>query len=262
MPLVREGVWVEQAGWDDVPHLSESEKRRILASTPSYLHAARSRGEPTVGRGRIYPFDWADVIMPPTQIPKHWPRFYGLDVGWKITAAVFCARDPDTDLIYVYTEYYQGRKAPLFHAAALKQLGADWIPGVIDPAARASNQEDGSTLFDHYVRAGLKLSWSKDMKAIHGGIAKVTERLQTGRLKFNPMCTALKFEFEQYRMSDDPDEKTHKPVARHNHAMDSLRYAIMAGPDVEVTRARAERGSTDEKGRWRTYTPADARAGY
>jgi len=43
------------AGWDDVPHLSEQQKKLMLAETPPYLRDARSKGIPSLGAGAIYP---------------------------------------------------------------------------------------------------------------------------------------------------------------------------------------------------------------
>jgi hypothetical protein len=39
--------YLVQAGWDDVPHLDEQEKKRLLATTPAYQVLARTKGEPT-----------------------------------------------------------------------------------------------------------------------------------------------------------------------------------------------------------------------
>jgi phage terminase large subunit-like protein len=47
--------YVVQAGWKDVPHLDEEEKRKLVANTPPYQIKARTDGEPTLGAGAIYP---------------------------------------------------------------------------------------------------------------------------------------------------------------------------------------------------------------
>jgi phage terminase large subunit-like protein len=73
---------ITTVSWDDVPHLSIQMKEEMLAATPPALRDARSKGEPTVGSGRIYPVDVRTVIVEDFKLPKHWQRSYALDVGW------------------------------------------------------------------------------------------------------------------------------------------------------------------------------------
>jgi phage terminase large subunit-like protein len=86
--------WFIQAGWKDVPHLDETEKAAIKASTPLYQIQARMDGEPVLGAGAIYPIAEAELIVPTRPIPETWRRVYGMDIGWNRTAAVWAAEDP------------------------------------------------------------------------------------------------------------------------------------------------------------------------
>ena len=47
------------------------------------------------------------------------PRAYGLDVGWNKTAAIWGARNPETGVIYLYSEYYRGQAEPQVHVEAI-----------------------------------------------------------------------------------------------------------------------------------------------
>ena len=53
-----------------------------------------------------------DILIADFEIPKHWKRSYGMDVGWKSTAVVWGALDPETNSIYVYAEYKRGNVEP------------------------------------------------------------------------------------------------------------------------------------------------------
>src|SRR5262249_21120253 len=86
--------YVVQAGWKDVPHLDEEEKRKLVANTPPYQVRARTDGEPALGSGAIYPIDEAEITVPDRPIPDEWPRAFGMDVGWNRTAVVWGARTP------------------------------------------------------------------------------------------------------------------------------------------------------------------------
>ena len=51
-------------------------------------------------------------MVDPFELPLHWPRGYGLDVGWNRTAAIGGAHDRDTDVVYLWSEHYRGQAEP------------------------------------------------------------------------------------------------------------------------------------------------------
>ena len=211
---------VTKVAWKDVPHMTEEMKEQMLASTPPQLRLARSEGEPTVGSGLIYPLSRETYTIDDFQIPKHFTKLYGMDVGWNATSAVWGAWDRDNDVIYVYSEHKQGQAEPLIHAAAIKARG-EWIHGDIDPAARGRSQIDGEQLFMLYRKAGLKISPANN--AVESGIYKVWERLSTGRLKIFKSCTMLLSELSKYHRDDKG-----KIVKRDDHLLDAMRYMVSA----------------------------------
>ncbi len=87
MPEISASKYLVNASWKDVPHIDEKTQAELLAATPPYLRDARSKGEPSLGAGAIYPVELSEVLVDPFQIPPHWPRCYALDVGWNRTAA-------------------------------------------------------------------------------------------------------------------------------------------------------------------------------
>jgi len=101
-----ESKFFVQATWDDVPHLDDQAKQALLASIPTYQREARSKGVPQLGSGAIYQIPEADIVVPDFALPDYWPRAYGLDVGWKKTAANWGARDDETGIVYLYSEHY------------------------------------------------------------------------------------------------------------------------------------------------------------
>jgi phage terminase large subunit-like protein len=141
-----------QCTWDQAPHLSPAAREELWKSIPSYQRDARTRGIPQLGSDAIYKFADEDILVSPFPIPDFWPRCYGLDVGWNKTAAIWGARNPETGVLYLYSEYYRGQAEPQVHVEAIKQHGP-WIPGVIDPAARGRSQKDGSQLLELYKNA-------------------------------------------------------------------------------------------------------------
>lgn len=209
------------AGWDDVPHLSATQKARMLANCEVHLREARSKGIPSIGSGAIYPVSEDQIVVDDFALPAHWPRVYGLDVGWNCTAAVFGAIDRETDVLYLYSEHYQGQQEPSTHVAGIRGRG-EWINGVIDPASRGRSQKDGQQLLQIYRDLGLKLLLADN--SVESGLFAVHQRLATGRLKvFRSMKNWLS-EYRIYRR----DDKGHI-VKVKDHAMDATRYLVVTG---------------------------------
>jgi phage terminase large subunit-like protein len=214
---------VVSATWDDVPHLTQQAKDEMWAGIPPFQRNARSKGLPQIGAGLIYPVPEDVVTCEPFDIPKHWPRSYGLDVGWNKTAALFGAIDRETDIGYVYSEHYQGEVEPAVHVAAIKARGR--LPGAIDPAANGRSQMDGRKLIQEYQEQGLELVEAAN--AVEAGLFATWERFSTGRLKVFRTCQNLLSELRLYRR----DEKG-KVVKERDHACDALRYWVMTGIDI------------------------------
>lgn len=223
---------VIMAGWDDVPHLSESDKAEMLKSLPPHQRDSRTKGIPSLGSGAIYPVAEDEIKVVPFLIPAFWPRSYGLDVGWNKTAAVWGAQDPDSKTWYLYSEHYKGEAEPSNHATAIKARG-DWIVGAIDPASRGRSQKDGDNLFESYTQLGLKLA--KANNTVESGLYDVFELLSTGQLK---VFSTLQNWFKEYRLYRR-DEKGHV-VKKDDHLMDATRYFITTGRTIAATKPMAD----------------------
>jgi phage terminase large subunit-like protein len=217
------GKFVVQATWYDVPHLSDAAKSELLASIPPYQREARSKGVPQLGSGAIYQVPESDIVVSDFAIPDYFPRAYGFDVGWNRTAAIWGARDNESGVIYLYSEHYMGQAEPILHAQAIKSRG-DWIPGVIDPAARGRSQVDGSKLIEIYWQCGLKLEPA--INAVEAGIYEVWQLLTSGKLKVFRSLGNWLSEFRLYQRDQDG-----KIVKQNDHLLDATRYLIMSGRD-------------------------------
>ena len=215
------GKFVVQATWDDVPHLTPEAKAELLASIPPYQREARSKGVPQLGSGAIYQVPESDIVVADFAIPDHFPRVFGLDVGWNRTAAVWGARDNDSGVIYLYSEHYMGQQQPILHAQAIKGRGA-WIPGVIDPAARGRSQMDGQALINIYRECGLHLVDADN--SVEAGIYQVWQLMSAGKLKVFRSLGNWLSEFRLYQRDKDG-----KIVKQNDHLMDATRYLIMSG---------------------------------
>lgn len=225
--------YVAHITWDNAPHLSEEEKKYQWNSCPPYLRNARSKGIPAAGLAQVYPIDLDDIFIKPFDIPLAWPRCAGLDVGWNRTAAVWGAIDPNTDVMYVYSEYTRGQCEPIIHAKALKDRETidgikpfrSWIPVAIDPAARGSSQIDGMKIFELYEDQDLYLV--KAVNAVDAGIYTCFQRMSGGKTKFFDTLQGCRSEMSgyQYKTNGAIDKKD-------DHLMDAYRYMEMTTRDM------------------------------
>lgn len=210
-----------QATWDDVPHITDEMKQELFASIPPYQRNARSKGIPQLGSGAIYHVPEDDIVVPDMPVPEHAPRVYGLDVGWNRTAAVWGWRNNETGVIYLYSEHYRGQAEPSVHVQGIMARG-EWIPGVIDPAARGRGQRDGKQLIEDYRGLGLDLEIAKN--AVESGIYEVLQLLSSGKLKVYKSLANWLMEYRIYQR-----DVNGKVIKANDHLMDATRYLILSG---------------------------------
>lgn len=212
------------AGWDDVPHLTEQQKKERLESTPPHLRDSRSKGIPSLGAGAIYDIPPEEIKIDPMPLPPWFRRVYAMDVGWNFTAVVWGAHDVDRDIVYIYDLYKASKAEPDLHAGAVNRRnpGGFKLPGVIDPASRGRSQHDGKQLLHLYRQCGLKIRPADN--AVEAGIDAVYNRLSTGRLKVFRDLTPWFDEYLLYRRNENG-----KIVKEHDHLMDATRYLILSG---------------------------------
>jgi phage terminase large subunit-like protein len=214
-----ESKWYCTATWDDVGHLDEKTKKELWDSVPIHEREARSKGIPTIGTGKIYPVDLGALLIDPFDLPKHWVKGYGMDVGWNRTAAIWGALDRDSDTLYLYSEHYVGQAEPAVHASSIKARGQ--MTGFIDPASRGRSQHDGEQLIELYRREGLTLMEADN--AVEAGIFDVHQRMTSGRLRVFKTLVNWQKEFGVYHRDEQG-----KVVKKNDHALDATRYLCRA----------------------------------
>jgi hypothetical protein len=159
------------------------------------------------------PFFVPDLSRPSGQRPD--PRFAhreavgGIDFGFRNPFAAVWGVHDRRDILWIIGEHYVARQTLAHHAAYLPKC----VRWYADPSGAAEIM--GLRLADYRVTPA-----NNSLKA---GIAAVTARLETGRLKvLAKSCPNLAAEAERYCYGPDGEE----PLDRHNHALAALRYLI------------------------------------
>ena len=74
--------FVTQMTIDDAEHYTPEQRAAIIASYPPHEREARVRGIPSMGSGRVFPIEEAQITCAPFALPPSWPQINGLDFGW------------------------------------------------------------------------------------------------------------------------------------------------------------------------------------
>lgn len=226
-----DGKWVSSAGMDDVKHLSPEKVEMILKSYPPFQRTARRFGLPTLEQGAIFPIEESNYVIEPFEIPKHWPKAYGFDVG-RNTGATWIALDRDSGTIYTYSEMFISEGLPSTHAQGIQARGK-WVKGAIDTASRGRSPTDGQNLYQQYIDLGLNIQNAD--KAVESGLYEMLELLSSGRLKVFNTCQFLLKEIRGYRRDDKG-----QIIKKNDHLCDAWRYAIFTRDRILQTEAEYE----------------------
>lgn len=211
---------------DEAPHFSDQQKKRIVSSYATHEVEARAKGIPVLGSGRVFVVSEEDVSEPATDLPDHWPRICGLDIGWDHpTAAVWLAWDRDTDTVHVYDAYRVREQTPIVHAAALKARG-DWVPVAWPADALQHEKGSGKQIAEQYREQGVAMvaepaRFVDGSVSVEAGVFAMLDRMKTGRLKVALHLADWWQEFALYHRKDG------QIVKERDDLLCATRYALM-----------------------------------
>jgi hypothetical protein len=212
------------------PRFPLEEYERAKASLPKWKFEMFYNGEFSRPAGLIYE-DFVDEyreagghLVKPFVLPKHWPRYVGIDFGAVHTALIWIAKDPDKEIYYVYRSTLDGNKTTNEHAAAALTLAKNenvvrWTGG-----ARSETQQRMDWNAAHVP---VQQSPIIDVEA---GIDRVIALFKGKRLFVFDTERGLIEELNTYsRELDDAGQPTEKIRNKETfHRLDGLRYDASA----------------------------------
>lgn len=235
-----DGIYMKGATWDDAPHLSEDEKKRLASSYREHEREARTKGVPMMGEGAIFPVSDEKITVDPFPIPAHFVRIKGCDFGFEHAGAGSeIAWDRGQDIIYVVDCYREkGQLAP-YHAAWFNKANK-WIPVSWPHDGMNTSKGGGPKVKEAYVNHGVNMlsksarypkSVGQDVEK--GGpqdqwpiIDEIRERMMTGRFKVFRNLSLWLEEKRSYHVKSGVDGKV-IIVDRRDDILKSTFYAVM-----------------------------------
>lgn len=198
-------------------------------------------------RDQPTPLDRALVHL---EIPRDWTRYMVVDPGHTVCAVLFAAVPPPhlADCVVLYDELYLPNCDPdvFGREVAAKASGCSFYAFLIDDRGSRVRLGTKMTVRQLYSTELAKrriesestgpgfLPGSDDVQA---GLSAVRlwlaprEEDGTPRLRYlRTRCRALRQEFGKYRKRCIAGTLQDKPIEKHNHQMDNLRYLAMYNP--------------------------------
>ncbi len=225
---------------DDALHYTQEQREAIIASYPAWEREARVKGIPSLGSGRVFPFEDSMIRCAPFEIPSHFARINGVDFGFDHPfAACHCAWDRDEDVWYVVRTYRsKGDSAPI-HVAAMRPWG-DWVPTAWPHDGLQHDKGSGAQLAEQYREQGANMlqdhaTHEAGGYGVEAGISEMSERMQTGRWKVFDGNEDWFGEFRLYHREDG------KIVKIRDDLLSASRYAMMMKRFASIAPVKAAR---------------------
>ena len=223
-------VWHIGASWDDAPHMSEDKKRQIMAQYPEHQKEARTKGVPMLGEGRVFRAAESSILVDPYEIPDHWARICGIDIGLAHPAAVaWWAWDRDTNKHVLYDCWRGTDVLTKDHAAVINARGS-WIPVSWPHDGEKRDPKSGVRFADIYRNDHdvNMLSKSARYKNDTGGsqaqwpvIEDIRTHMEAGLVEVFRTCRPWLEEYRSYHVKDG------QIVARKDDTLKASFYAWM-----------------------------------
>ena len=245
-------------GWDDVPHLTEQDKKELSAGLLPHEIEARRTGLPSMASGLIYPMDPKLLLVHPFDFESYDTGIIGLDVApVGVTAGSLLMHDYHSKITYMAKEHYAQRSVTAVHSMALKSRFGRY-PVRIDPSSKRGEKE-GSTIVEEY-RECLGEDWEVKFanNAVDDGIRKLYTAMMEGRFKVFSNCHNWIHEWQNYIWDEKKKDSEGHPMPRKkdDHMMDATRYGYM---DIAEAKPEDYRDRQNVQPAWK---PLDNITGY
>jgi phage terminase large subunit-like protein len=235
MEDLKPGQFFIQASWDDAPHLTESVKTQLLSVYNAEEREMRVKGRPFLGDGVCFPINPEKITIDPFEIPDHWLKIIGIDLGYDHPNGVACvALDVETDTYYLYDESSERKQNIPAHASAILHRGGGAIPVQFPhDAFKRDGAASGKEFINMYMEHGVNClpdpftnppspSGKNGGNSVEAGVFSMLILMQAGKFKVFSTCRKFLQEMSSYH------RKNGKIVDVRDDMVSATRYAVMS----------------------------------
>lgn len=226
LPDVAKWARVNFSAYDNIANLP-SEYIASLEALPVVMRERMLNGVWRDNSGAVYDeFDDDLHTLDPFEIPSDWRRIRSIDFGYTNPFVCLWGAIDGDGRLYIYREWYKSATRTKEHAETIKRLSAD--------------ERYFTTVADHDAgdRAELEANGIRTVAAsknVMQGIQSVKNRLAVAgdgkaRIFFFRNLKKLMSEMYDYKWapSNGVTNAKEEPLKLNDHAMDALRYMVMA----------------------------------
>lgn len=198
------------------------------------LRRALLKGDWDIFSGQVFT-EWERDLhtCDPFPIPNFWTKWLAYDWGYNTFAAcLWIARDPQSDRMYVYREYYPHAVAASVQAETINNLTGEEqiVTRWADPSLwkQHGNVETGESVAKIFEKAGLIFQPANNdrktgMNAVHEALALMPDALPKIRVFSSCVNTIRTLPALPY----DPNKPEDVDTRAEDHLYDCLRYALV-----------------------------------
>lgn len=238
-------LYLDSASWDEAPHITEDDIKRLLAGVPRYQWDMRRHGLPVLGSGAVFPYPDEDISCDVVPIQPHWPVLASLDFSSVNDASIiaYCAYDPDKDIYYAYDLVYIDRiedKNPKYMANVILNSTTPSIPTIsphdggiksVNPEAKARIMKDlgvnilGEPFFNPSNLNLPYYSINGKNRDREPGLTEMRRLFEEGKLK---IAKHIKAFFKEKGQMFYVPTATGMATKGDDDAIDAIRYGILS----------------------------------
>lgn len=160
------------------------------------------------------------------KIPPSWPVFVGVDPGGVHLAKIWLARDPKSDIYYLFNESIEGDKSTREHATDAKLLAAQnrW-----DVKLWTIGQRSEGQVRKDWIEAGVKPVAQPPIHDVESGIDKVVQLFKDYRLFVFDNCAGTLDQLARYSRDVDALGNVSEKIKNKEqfHFLDGTRYDVV-----------------------------------
>lgn len=214
--------WVSiRADYLENPRMSEKDVAEARKSMSKAHFEQEYMASFNVYEGQIYNVQADRNIVPPIlEMIDGDETLAGLDPGYRDpTAFVSILYRAQEDCFYIVDEYLEAEAVTSKHAERFQEYIDKWkIDPIFIDAAAAQMAADLAHIYN--------ISTINGKKDTLAGIALVQTMIEQGRLKICSHCTKTLEAFDQYQWDQRDTILKERPLHKHSHIPDAVRYAL------------------------------------
>ncbi|MGR5435253.1 terminase large subunit domain-containing protein [Vibrio owensii] len=242
-------LYLQNATWDDAPHLSEEDKAELLAGIPSWQRDMRSKGIPMLGSGLVFEFD-PYTKAKELQINDVDEVLWSLDIGWTTDATALSLMCRKTDgTIFIAQQWYLEEDEEGNNIRGAKYVAEiindSYYPNapLIRPSDASFNADSGGAYGKELRDLGVNIltdsaynpssessdGWGMSTGAkscVTTGLTNMNKYFRMDKFFIDPSCQELLKEMGGYYA--EPKNGGGIKYGGTRHGIDSLRYGFIS----------------------------------